>query len=71
MRVVTFKADEELIMQLQLIAINERRTVSEVIRDAIMQYLACRKLKGRVYRKSINIEIIGENLKNIIATREL
>ncbi|BFI75415.1 ribbon-helix-helix protein, CopG family [Sulfurisphaera ohwakuensis] len=71
MRVVTFKADEELVVQLQLIAINERRTVSEVIRDAIMFYLSCRKLTGRVYRKFNNIEIIGEDFKNIVVTREL
>ncbi|BAK54534.1 hypothetical protein STK_13446 [Sulfurisphaera tokodaii str. 7] len=63
MRVVTFKADEELIARLQLAAINERRTVSEIIRDAIEYYLSCKKF-GRVYRKSDNVEIIGENYQN-------
>ena len=61
MRVVTFKADEELVVQLQLASINERRSVSEIIRDAIELYLSCKKF-GRVYR--LNKNLIEENYKN-------
>ena len=61
MRVITFKADEELVMKLQLAAINERRTVSEIIRDAIELYLSCKKF-GKVYR--LNKNLIEENYQN-------
>ncbi|MDT7901233.1 MULTISPECIES: ribbon-helix-helix protein, CopG family [Acidianus] len=39
MRVITFKAEEELLQKLDLYAANRRLTRSEIIRDAIRKYL--------------------------------
>jgi len=40
MRVVTFKLEEELLQKLDLYAINSKVTRSEVIREALKQYLS-------------------------------
>ncbi|ARM76106.1 ribbon-helix-helix protein, CopG family [Acidianus manzaensis] len=66
MRVITFKVNEELLQQLDLYCLNNRKERSEVIREAIRLYLNHRK--GRVYRKAAKIE---ENLQNETFTREL
>ncbi|ACP55389.1 ribbon-helix-helix protein, CopG family [Saccharolobus islandicus] len=68
MRVITFKADEELLKQLDLYCINNKKERSEVIREAIEHYLLCERLRGRVYRRNT---IIEENLQNKTAVREL
>jgi metal-responsive CopG/Arc/MetJ family transcriptional regulator len=39
MKVVTFKLDEDLLMMLDLYAMNKRLSRSEVIRNAILLYL--------------------------------
>jgi len=39
MRIITFKVDEYLYQELQLCAINEKRCMSSIIRDALMRYL--------------------------------
>ncbi|EZQ06874.1 MULTISPECIES: ribbon-helix-helix protein, CopG family [Acidianus] len=39
MRVITFKAEEELLQRLDLYAVNNRLSRSEIIRDAIKKYL--------------------------------
>lgn len=39
MRVITFKAEEELLQKLDLYAVNMRLTRSEVIREAIKGFL--------------------------------
>ncbi|WP_338601033.1 ribbon-helix-helix protein, CopG family [Sulfolobus tengchongensis] len=61
LRVITFKVEEELLVKLDLYCINNRKIRSEVIREAIEFYLACKKF-GRVYRKNS----IEENYKNSI-----
>ncbi|MEM0362908.1 MAG: ribbon-helix-helix protein, CopG family [Sulfolobaceae archaeon] len=38
-RVVTFKAEEDLLIKLDLFAVNKRMSRSEVIRKAIEKYL--------------------------------
>ena len=39
MRIITVKIDEYLYQELQLCAINEKRSMSSIIRDALMRYL--------------------------------
>jgi len=39
MRILTVKIDEYLYEQLQLCAINNRRSMSAIIREALMRYL--------------------------------
>jgi predicted transcriptional regulator len=41
MRIITFKVDEYLYQELQLCAINEKRSrsMSSIIREALMEYL--------------------------------
>ena len=39
MRVVTFKLEEDLLQKLDLYAINSRATRSDIIREALKQYL--------------------------------
>jgi predicted transcriptional regulator len=39
MRIITFKIDESLYEELQLYAINEKRSMSSIIREALMRYL--------------------------------
>ncbi|QKR00940.1 ribbon-helix-helix protein, CopG family [Metallosphaera tengchongensis] len=39
MRVVTFKAEEDLLLKLDLYAANKRIARSEIIRDALKKYL--------------------------------
>ena len=38
-RIITFKVDEYLYQELQLCAINEKRSMSSIIREALMRYL--------------------------------
>ena len=39
MRVITFKAEEDLLLKLDLYAMNKRTPRSEIIRDALRKYL--------------------------------
>ena len=39
MRIIAFKVDEYHYQELQLHAINEKRSMSSIIRDALMGYL--------------------------------
>ncbi|BCS94171.1 hypothetical protein L3N51_01185 [Metallosphaera sp. J1] len=39
MRVITFKAEEDLLLKLDLYAANKRTPRSEIIRDALRKYL--------------------------------
>ena len=39
MRVITFKAEEDLLLKLDLYAMNKRTPRSEIIRDALRIYL--------------------------------
>jgi len=39
MRIITVKIDEYLYEQLQLHSMNEKRSMSAIIRDALMRYL--------------------------------
>ncbi|BAK54479.1 ribbon-helix-helix protein, CopG family [Sulfurisphaera tokodaii] len=43
MRVVTFKIEENLLQQLDLYALNNRITRSEIIREALIRYLREKK----------------------------
>ncbi|QGR18450.1 MULTISPECIES: ribbon-helix-helix protein, CopG family [Sulfolobaceae] len=43
MRVVTFKIEEDLLQQLDLYALNNRITRSEIIREALIRYLREKK----------------------------
>jgi metal-responsive CopG/Arc/MetJ family transcriptional regulator len=38
-RIITVKLDEDLYQELQLCAINEKRSMSSIIREALMRYL--------------------------------
>ncbi|ARM76498.1 ribbon-helix-helix protein, CopG family [Acidianus manzaensis] len=39
MKVITFKAEDDLLQKLDLYAVNKRLSRSEIIRDAIKKYL--------------------------------
>ncbi|WP_369611671.1 ribbon-helix-helix protein, CopG family [Sulfurisphaera javensis] len=43
MRVVTFKVEEDLLQQLDLYALNNRISRSEIIREALIRYLSEKK----------------------------
>ncbi|BCU68643.1 CopG family transcriptional regulator [Sulfolobales archaeon HS-7] len=69
MRVITFKAEEELLQKLDLYCINNNRERSEVIREAIMFYLSCKK--GRVYRQNSRSSVEENYTNSITRVQEL
>jgi len=45
MRIITVKMDEELVQLIDLYAVNKRMSRSEVIREAVIEYLVIRGVK--------------------------